>query len=77
MITFPESVSHRISRENERAGHPLSGRKVPEYVVRDIRELIEKPCRIIDRIKQDQIKQAREMPRALNLIFLNDSARRF
>jgi len=31
MITFPESMSRRISRENGRAGHPLSDRKTPEY----------------------------------------------
>jgi hypothetical protein len=37
MITFPEAVSLRISRENGRAGHPLSGRKAPEYAARDIR----------------------------------------
>ena len=32
-----------------------SGRKVPDYEVEDIRELIEKPYRIIYRVKQDQI----------------------
>ncbi len=34
---------------------PISGRKVPEYEAEDIRELIEKPYRIIYRIKSDQI----------------------
>jgi plasmid stabilization system protein ParE len=32
-----------------------SGRKVPEYQTEDIRELIEKPYRIIYRIKANQI----------------------
>ena len=46
----------RLTRRSEQiADHPLSGRKVPEYDVEDIRELIEKPYRIIYRIKQDRI----------------------
>ena len=46
MITFPESMSPRISRENGRADHPLSGRKVPEYEVRDIRWRPPRPPRM-------------------------------
>jgi len=43
----------RLTRRSEQiADYPLSGRKVPEYDVEDIRELIEKPYRIIYRIKQ-------------------------
>jgi len=34
---------------------PFSGRKVPEYQTEDLRELIEKPCRIIYRVKRNQI----------------------
>lgn len=46
----------RITRRSEQiAGQPLSGRKVPEYEMDDIRELIERPYRIIYRIKPDQI----------------------
>ena len=46
----------RLTRRSEQiADYPLSGRKVPEYDVEDIRELIEKPYRIIYRIKQDRI----------------------
>ena len=37
------------------ADFPMSGRTVPEYYTKDIRELIEKPYRIIYRIKPDQI----------------------
>jgi len=33
----------------------MSGRKVPEYESDEIREVIEKPYRIIYRIKPDQI----------------------
>ena len=46
----------RITRRSQQiADQPLSGRKVPEYQTEDIRELIEKPYRIIYRIKADQI----------------------
>ncbi len=44
-MSFPEQI----------VGQPLSRRKVPEYDSDDIRELIEKPYRIIYRIKPDQI----------------------
>jgi toxin ParE1/3/4 len=33
----------------------MSGRKVPEFEAEDIREIIEKPYRIIYRIKPDQV----------------------
>ena len=47
----------RITRRSEQiASQPLSGRKVPEYEIEEIRELIEKPYRIIYRVKQDQIE---------------------
>ncbi|MBU0699518.1 MAG: hypothetical protein ABIK98_12995 [Pseudomonadota bacterium] len=34
-------------RSEQIADHPFSGRKVPEYKADDVRELIEKPYRII------------------------------
>jgi len=34
---------------------PMSGRKVPEYELENIREIIEKPYRIIYRIRKDRI----------------------
>ena len=46
----------KITRRSEQiADQPYSGRKVPEYEAEDIRELIEKPYRIIYLIKPDQI----------------------
>lgn len=48
-------VDKITSRSQQIADYPLSGRKVPEYDAEDIRELIEKPYRIIYRIKSDQI----------------------
>jgi toxin ParE1/3/4 len=46
----------RITQRSEQvSSQPFSGRKVPEYETEDIRELIEKPYRIIYRLKQGQI----------------------
>jgi addiction module RelE/StbE family toxin len=54
--TYGKRMVDRITRRSEQiAEQPLSGRKVPEYDAEDIRELIEKPYRIVYRIKQDQI----------------------
>jgi len=54
--TYGKRMVDRITRRSEQiAEHPLSGRKVPEYDAEDIRELIEKPYRIIYRIKPDQV----------------------
>ena len=53
---YAKRVVDRITRRSEQiAEFPLSGRKVPEYQTEDIREIIEKPYRIIYRIKSDQI----------------------
>ena len=54
--TYSRRMVDRITRRSEQiADQPLSGRKVPEYQSEDIRELIEKPYRIIYRIKADQV----------------------
>ena len=54
--TYAKGMVDKITRRSEQiADQPLSGRKVPEYQTDDIRELIEKPYRIIYRIKADQI----------------------
>lgn len=54
--TYAKRMVDRITRRSEQIGdQSLSGRKVPEYETEDIRELIEKPYRIIYRIKSDQI----------------------
>ena len=46
----------RLKRRSEQiANFPMLGRKVPEYAAEDICELIEKPYRIIYRIKPNQI----------------------
>ena len=54
--TYGRRMVDRITRRSEQiAEQPHSGRKVPEYDAGDIRELIEKPYRIIYRIKPNQI----------------------
>ena len=46
----------RLTKRSEQiAAFPRSGRMVPEYEAPDIREVIERPYRIIYRIKTDQI----------------------
>ena len=54
--TFAKQMVDKITRRSAQiAAQPLSGRKVPEYDAKDVRELIERPYRIIYRIKQDRI----------------------
>jgi addiction module RelE/StbE family toxin len=54
--TYADRMVDIITHRSEQiADQPLSGRKVPEYQTEDIRELIEKPYRIIYRIKANQI----------------------
>lgn len=55
--TYAIRMVDRITQRSEQIStQPFSGRKVPEYETEDIRELIEKPYRIIYRLKQDQIE---------------------
>ena len=54
--TYARRMVDRITQRSEQISTlPFSGRIVPEYETEDIRELIEKPYRIIYRLKQDQI----------------------
>jgi toxin ParE1/3/4 len=48
-------VYRLIRRSRQIAGHPFSGRKVPEYDVKPVREVIEGSYRILYQIKPDQI----------------------
>ena len=53
---YAKRMVDRITRRSEQiADHPFSGRTVPEYDAKDIREIIEKPYRIIYRTKPDRI----------------------
>jgi toxin ParE1/3/4 len=48
-------VDRLTSRSKQIAEHPQSGRKVPELDLPQIREVIERPYRIVYRIKSGQI----------------------
>lgn len=53
---YAQRVADKIIRRSEQiAVFPQSGRRVPEYDAPDIREIIERPYRLIYRIKADQI----------------------
>jgi toxin ParE1/3/4 len=53
---YAECLIDKLTRRSEQiAAFPLSGRTVPEYRDESIREVIERPYRIIYRIKADQI----------------------
>ena len=50
---YAQRMIDRLTRRSEQiATFPLSGRMVPEYEIQEIREVIEKPYRLIYRIKQ-------------------------
>jgi toxin ParE1/3/4 len=53
---YAERLIDRLTRRSEQiAAFPQSGRMVPEFKDESIREVIERPYRIIYRIKTDQI----------------------
>lgn len=53
---YARRVVDRLTRRSEQiAAFPLSGRKVPEYNLKAIREVIEGPYRIIYHVKVNQI----------------------
>lgn len=55
-LLYARRMVDRITRRSEQIGaFPRSGRVVPEYETEDVREVIERPYRIIYRIKPDQI----------------------
>lgn len=48
-------IERLIDRSEQIAVFPLMGREVPEYQVRDIREFLEPPFRLIYQLHADQI----------------------
>ena len=53
---YAQRIVDRLTRRSEQiATFPQSGRVVPEYGASDIREVIERPYRIIYRIREEQI----------------------
>lgn len=54
--TFAQRMVDRLTRRSQQiADFPLSGRRVAEYEMDQIREVIEGPYRIIYHIRADQI----------------------
>lgn len=54
---YAQTMVDRLTRRSQQAGQfPMSGRVVPEYDRDDVRELIERPYRIIYRIRRDQVE---------------------
>jgi toxin ParE1/3/4 len=53
---YAKATIDKLTRRSEQiAKFPMSGRMVPEYENENIREVIERPYRIIYLIKQDEI----------------------
>ena len=53
---YAQHMVDKLTKRSEQiSSFPLSGRIVPEYEAEVIRELIEKPYRVIYRIKPEQI----------------------
>lgn len=53
---YADRIVDKLTRRSEQIkAFPGSGRRVPEYDRDDIREVVEKPYRIIYRIREEQI----------------------
>ena len=62
-------VVDRITKRSQQIGEfPLSGRKVPEYELDQIREVFSGPYRIIYHIKADQIDVISVIHGAMNVL---------
>ena len=70
--TSPDYALRMVDRLTQRSlqitEHPLSGRKVPEYGLDQIREVIENPYRIVYYIKLDQIDVVAVIHEARNIL---------
>jgi len=66
--TYALRTVDRITRRSQQIGEfPLSGRKVPEYELDQIREVFSGPYRIIYHIKADQIDVISVIHGAMNV----------
>lgn len=54
-LVAPKVVSRLVERSRLIANSPYAGRQVPEYQREDLREVLERPYRIIYRILPDRI----------------------
>ncbi len=66
---YAKRVIDRLTRRSQQiVGFPLSGRRVPEYDMDQIREVIEGAYRIIYHIKSDQIDVLAVVHSAMNVL---------
>ena len=54
-LVAPQVVERLISRSRQVGKAPYTGRQVPEYRREDLREVLERPYRIIYRIRAERI----------------------
>jgi len=67
--TYALRTVDRITRRSQQIGEfPMSGRKVPEYELDQIREVFFGPYRIIYHVKADQIDVIAVIHMAMNLL---------
>lgn len=67
--TYALRTVDRMTRRSQQIGaFPLSGRKVPEYEMDQIREVFSGPYRIIYHIKPDQIDVIAVIHGSMNLL---------
>ena len=66
---YAKRMVDRLTRRSQQiADFPFSGRRVPEYDIDQIREVIEGPYRIIYHIKSDQIDVLAVIHGAMNVL---------
>ena len=66
---FAQRTVDRLTRRSQQiAEFPFSGRRVPEYDIDPIREVIEGPYRVIYHIKADQIDVVAVIHGAMNIL---------
>lgn len=71
---YAKRMIDRLTRRSQQiAGFPLSGRRVPEFDMEQIREVIEGAYRIIYHIKPDQIDVLAVVHAAMNVPLLSVS----
>jgi toxin ParE1/3/4 len=72
-VEYAKRTVDRLTRRSQQiASFPLSGRRVPEYDMEQIREVIEGPYRIIYCIKPDQIDVLAVIHAAMNVLRSED-----
>ena len=72
-LEYAKRMVDRLTRRSQQiAEHPFSGRRVPEYNIDQIREVIEGPYRIIYHIKPDQVDVVAVIHGAMDVLRSSD-----